>query len=73
MVSNLVTNSLWGDTAASAIPLYWVNVYVPDLRLGVWKCQFRGVRLKGCRWQFSLNGAGRLFVLPAYTMGLLLY
>ena len=48
MVSNLVSNSLRGDTPASAIPLYWVTVYVPDPRLGFGKCQFRGMRLKGC-------------------------
>ena len=27
---------------------YWVNVYVPDPRLGFWECQFRGMCLKGC-------------------------
>ena len=48
MVSNLVSNSPWGYTPMSAIPPYWVTVFVPDPRLGFWKCQFRRMRLKGC-------------------------
>ena len=34
MVGNLVSNSLRGDTATSAIPPVWVTVYMPDSRLG---------------------------------------
>ena len=34
MVSNLVSNSLWGDTAASASTPPMVTVYMPDPRLG---------------------------------------
>jgi len=43
-------STVWSTirTLASAIPPYWVTVYVPDPRLGFLECQFRGMCLKGC-------------------------
>ena len=67
------TGVFWSTfrTPAIATPPPRVTVYVPDPRLGFWECQFRGMCLNGCSWQFCLYGAGRLFVHPAYTRGLL--
>ena len=58
MVSNLVSNSLWGDTAASATPPPRVTVYMPDPRLGFGSVNFAECVSKGAVDSFAYTERG---------------